>query len=53
MMEYKEFKAETLKFLRELSNFPRDQRGEAIQRLLREFEEIRRTRRERLTALER
>ena len=51
-MEYKEFKAETLQFLKELSNFPRDQREEAIERLLREFETIRRTRREHLAALE-
>ena len=52
MMEYKEFKAETLKFLRELSDFPRDQREEAIERLLKEFEAIRRLRRERLQATE-
>ncbi|MBN1882744.1 MAG: hypothetical protein JW885_11265 [Deltaproteobacteria bacterium] len=51
-MEYKEFKAETLAFLRELSDFPRDQREEAIARLLREFEAIRRQRRERLKAVE-
>ena len=51
-MEYKEFKAETLKFLRELSNFPRDQREEVIDRLLREFEAIRNRRLERLKAVE-
>lgn len=50
-MEYKEFKAETLTFLKELSNFPRDQREEAIERLLREFEVIRRLRKERLKSL--
>jgi len=50
-MEYKEFKAETLQFLKELSDFPRDQREEAIERLLREFEEIRRRRSERLKSL--
>jgi len=52
MMEYKEFKAETLGFLKELSNFPRDQREEAIQRILREFDAIRRQRKERLKAVE-
>ena len=50
-MEYKDFKAETLEFLRELSNFPRDQRDEAITRLLREFEVIRRRRKEYLKKL--
>jgi hypothetical protein len=51
-MEYKEFKAETFRFLRELSDLPRDQREEAIERLLREFEAIRRLRRERLSSSE-
>ena len=47
-MEFKEFKAEALRFLRELSDFPRDQREEAMERLLKEFEAIRRRREERL-----